>query len=150
MNKKIYGIFIIAIVGLMTLSTASAWWIFGDDQNLEEYKQTYCKGVVIGNNTPAGKQGYHYSLIDDDQNIIYITDDCMVKLSGYNNQFALMKDYYNKNGDSIEETGKLFDLEFIEFKYEYENKTVGENENQPVITKVYYTNGTEMENITYI
>lgn len=144
MNKKIYTILLISIVALLSLSSASAWWIFGDDQKLEEYKQTYCKGVVLGDNTPAGKEGYHYAIIDDENNnITYITDACMDKLSWDNNQFALMREYYEKNKDTMKD-GKIYKLECIDFKYEYENKTVGENQNMPVITKVYYTNGTEM------
>ena len=54
-----------------------------------------------------------------------------------------MRVYYEKNKDTMKD-GKIYKLECIDFKYEYENKTVGENQNMPVITKVYYTNGTEM------
>lgn len=129
---------------LLTLSSASAWWIFGDDKdNTPQYTMnltngTY-QGAIYGSKSLAGDS---YSIgISADGKVLYFNDS-MAKKAGvvcpdFKNALALQTYKY------FEITTQDYEFEDVNFIVNYtDNVTVGSNKNATVVTEVMYSNGT--------
>lgn len=145
MNKKIYTILLISIVALLSLSSASAWWIFGDNEEVKTINFTGNETMTMyGTDTPAGKHSMNpLGIVSEEGDVYYMDMATFEDLCAYSPE---VKDWYNYWLGKDPQGTYEFELDDKPFTAEYKtNQTVGLNENANVITKIYYPNGTEID-----